>query len=69
MVHAICEMVEDRLMLCEDAGDELVRLLAAGATAGVPAGPADFQAPPLCNGTKHHHDHDDGHGHDHHHDD
>jgi len=62
VVHAIREMVEDRLMLCEDAGDELTRLLAAGAAAGVPAAPADFQAPPLCNGTrhhKHHHDRDD----------
>ena len=67
MVHAIREMVEDRLMLCEDARDELVRLLAAGATAGVPTAPADFQAPPLCNGTKHHHG--QGHGHDDDHDD
>jgi len=61
VVRAIREMVEDRLMLCEDTGSELTRLLAAGADAGVPAAPADYQAPPLCQADddKHHGHHED----------
>ncbi len=36
VVHAIDEMVEARLMLCEDAGDAQTRLITAGLAAGVP---------------------------------
>lgn len=54
VVKAIRDMVDDRLMLCEDTTDELGRLLAAGAAAGVPAAPAGYQAPPLCPTPGHH---------------
>ena len=65
-------MVEDRLLLCEDAGTEEARLMQAGITRGVPV-PPGFVLPavePLkqCSGKKHHHDkkghHDDKDHHD-----
>jgi len=34
--HAVDKMVKDRLLLCEDAGDQLARLFQAGLTRGVP---------------------------------
>jgi hypothetical protein len=37
VVHAIRKMLEDRLMLCEDAADEYERLVANGLARGVPA--------------------------------
>jgi alpha/beta hydrolase family protein len=37
VMRAIDDLVKDRLMLCEDADDALVRLLQAGLDAGVPA--------------------------------
>jgi hypothetical protein len=35
--RAVENMVRDRLLLCEDADDELERLVQAGLDAGVPA--------------------------------
>jgi hypothetical protein len=46
VAHAIDDMVEARLMLCEDAGNEQTRLIAAGLAAGVPQ-PADGIMPPV----------------------
>jgi alpha/beta hydrolase family protein len=37
VIRAIDGLVKDRLMLCEDAGDQQARLLQAGLSAGVPA--------------------------------
>jgi hypothetical protein len=37
VIRAIDGLVKDRLMLCEDAGDQQARLLQAGLNAGVPA--------------------------------
>jgi hypothetical protein len=48
VIHAIKDMVEDRLMLCEDADNEVARAIAAGVAAGVPPAPAGFAAPPIC---------------------
>ena len=36
MIRALDGLVKDRLLLCEDAGNEQARLLAAGLAAGVP---------------------------------
>jgi hypothetical protein len=51
-VHrAIDGLVKDRLLLCEDAGDQLSRLITAGLTAGVPAprGKGEIKSEtPLC---------------------
>jgi len=58
VAHAIREMVEDRLMLCEDTASEYARLIALGLTQGVPAppGPPPAVSPvPLCGDTKEHH--------------
>jgi len=58
VAHAIREMVEDRLMLCEDTASEYARLIALGLTQGVPAppGPPPAMSPvPLCGDTKEHH--------------
>lgn len=41
--HAVDDLVEDRLMLCEDAYDQIDRLVQAGLAAGVP--PPDGDAP------------------------
>jgi hypothetical protein len=42
-------MVEDRLLLCEDADDELERVIAAGLARGVPPPPAGQPPTPgLC---------------------
>jgi hypothetical protein len=72
---ALNDMVEDRLLLCEDAAFEENRLMQAGLTRGVPA-PAGGTLPavqtlPACEPKKHDRDDDDhGRGHDHHdHDD
>jgi hypothetical protein len=50
VVHAIREMLKDRLMLCEDAGDEYDRLVANGLARGVPAPTAGDRvaAPTFC---------------------
>jgi hypothetical protein len=73
---ALNDMVEDRLLLCEDAAFEETRLMQAGVTRGVPNAPAVLPTPqtlPACEPRKPHgkHDHDDdhGHGHGHGHDD
>ena len=61
VAHAITEMVEDRLMLCEDAAGEYARLIALGLAQGVPApsGPLPAESPvPLCDAGKEHHGHD-----------
>jgi len=65
---ALNDMVEDRLLLCEDAAFEENRLMQAGLTRGVPA-PAGGVLPavqtlPACEPKPHHH-----HDHDHDHDD
>jgi alpha/beta hydrolase family protein len=55
-VHrAIDGLVKDRLMLCEDAGDQLARLIQAGLDAGVPGphGNGEVKSTtPLCNNDK-----------------
>jgi hypothetical protein len=51
VIRALDGMVKDRLMLCEDAGDQQERLLAAGLANGVPPPPDRRPAqstPPLC---------------------
>jgi hypothetical protein len=51
VAHAIREMVEDRLMLCEDTSSEYARLIALGLAQGVPApsGSLSVKSPlPLC---------------------
>jgi Alpha/beta hydrolase domain len=49
VVQAIRTMVEDRLLLCEDADDELERVIAAGLARGVPPPPAEQPPTPgLC---------------------
>jgi len=56
--HAIREMVEDRLMLCEDTASEYARLIALGLAQGVPAppGPPPAVSPvPLCGDKNEHH--------------
>jgi len=76
---ALNDMVEDRLLLCEDTAFEENRLMQAGLTRGVPQ-PEGGVLPavttlPACEPGKPHgkHDHDDhhghGHGHGHDHDD
>jgi hypothetical protein len=53
VARAIREMVEDRLMLCEDTASEYARLIALGLAQGVPApsGPLPPESPvPLCLG-------------------
>jgi hypothetical protein len=63
VVGAINGLLNDRLMLCEDAAPELDRLVAAGLNAGVPAlvGAAPVARFPACE--KHaRDDHGDGHG-------
>jgi len=54
-------MVQDRLMLCEDADKEVARVLAAGVAAGVPAAPAGYQPPPICPLRSKHDQDDQGH--------
>jgi len=60
---ALNDMVEDRLLLCEDAGFEETRLMQAGLTRGVPP-PAGGVLPAVtllraCEPKKHHGHHDD----------
>jgi len=58
VAHAIREMVEDRLMLCEDTASEYARLIALGLAQGVPAppGPPPAVSPvPLCGDKNEHH--------------
>jgi len=63
--RALNDMVEDRLLLCEDAGTEEARLMQAGLTRGVPAPAGGLPAVTLlraCEPKKHHgkhHDDDD----------
>ena len=71
---ALNDMVEDRLLLCEDTAFEENRLMQAGLTRGVPQ-PEGGVLPavttlPACEPGKPHgrHDHDDHHGHGHGHD-
>jgi len=74
--HALNDMVEDRLLLCEDAGSEEARLMQAGLDRGVPA-PEGGALPAVqelkaCLPHHHHHEHndrdrdDDNDHHDHH---
>jgi hypothetical protein len=61
---ALNDLVEERLLLCEDAGTEEARLMQAGLTRGVPppeggALPA-VEILPACEPKKHHGKHDDG---------
>ena len=59
VVHAIREMVEDRLMLCEDTTSELARLVQAGLNNGI-AAPVNGipPAPQLCRPQRHSGGHD-----------
>jgi hypothetical protein len=70
---AIDDMVKDRLLLCEDAGVQEERLIAAGLAAGVPPPPGPIPAAsPVrhCREKRdsddHHHDHGDDNDHDEH---
>ncbi len=60
---ALNDLVEERLLLCEDAASEETRLLQAGVTRGVPGAPAALPAAeilPACEPQKHgKHHHDD----------
>jgi hypothetical protein len=66
---ALNDMVEDRLLLCEDTASEEARLMTAGINRGVP-GPAGGVLPAVetLKACKPKHDHGHGHGHSHHHD-
>src|SRR2546425_505078 len=58
VAHAIGELIEDRLMLCEDTAGEYARLIALGAAQGVPAPPNPLPTVspvPLCRDKKEHH--------------
>ena len=63
MRNALNDMVEDRLLLCEDAAAEETRLLQAGVTRGVPLQPGAVVPTasllPACEPKKHHGKHDD----------
>jgi hypothetical protein len=65
--NALNDMVEDRLLLCEDTAFEELRLMQAGVTRGVPAPAGGLPATALldaCQPKKHHgkgHDDDDDH--------
>jgi hypothetical protein len=50
VVYAIKDMVRQRLLLCEDAENEVVRALAAGLAAGVPADTTGYRPPRICPG-------------------
>jgi len=55
VVRAINDLVRNRFMLCEDAGDVYARLLQAGLAAGVPApqgNPSPQDQVPACHGNK-----------------
>jgi len=59
---ALNDLVEERLLLCEDAGTEETRLLQAGVARGVPGAPAVLPAVevlPACQPKKPHGHHDD----------
>jgi hypothetical protein len=60
VVAAIRDMVEDRLMLCEDASSELTRLVNLGLSMGVPQ-PSNGvpPTPHLCDADRDRHDRDD----------
>src|SRR6185295_6856413 len=65
---ALNDMLEDRLLLCEDAAFEENRLLQAGKARGVPDAPAVLPAAqtlPACEPKKHHGRDDDDRRHDH----
>ncbi|HUL94021.1 MAG TPA: alpha/beta hydrolase domain-containing protein [Burkholderiales bacterium] len=71
---ALNDMVEDRLLLCEDAASEETRLMQAGLDRGVPAPsggalPAAQQLEACIPHPHHHHGHSDHDHDDHHHDD
>jgi len=61
VVDAIRDMVRGRLMLCEDAGTELARLVTAGLDHGVPppANGLPQSTPPLCRTPRHEHGDED----------
>jgi hypothetical protein len=62
VVAAIRDMVEDRLMLCEDASSELSRLVSLGLAMGVPPPRHGLlPTPHLCRGDKDRNDRDDDH--------
>ena len=66
VVHATSEMVEDRLMLCEDSQSEFNRMITLGLARGVPASTnASQPTPQLCGERRH--DDDDDDDDDHHH--
>jgi hypothetical protein len=61
VASAIKDLVEDRLMLCEDASSELTRLVNLGLAMGVPAPKNGVmpRTPNLCRGDRGGNDHDD----------
>jgi len=63
IVRAVEDMVEDRLLLCEDAEAQLTRLMQAGLVRGVPPPVGDVlpavQLPRQCSAGKHKDRHDD----------
>src|SRR5215813_8329781 len=61
VAHAIRDMVEDRLMLCEDAQSEFDRMIALGLARGVPASTNAAQPTPQLCGERRHDDGDDDH--------
>jgi hypothetical protein len=67
--RALNEMVEDRLLLCEDAGFEEARLIQAGLTRGVPPPEGVLPAVAPLNACSVHEHHDGHHDGDHHHGD
>ena len=48
VVYAIKQMVQQRLMLCEDADHEVERAIAAGLAAGVPESAGYYTPPRIC---------------------
>jgi hypothetical protein len=45
--RAVDNMVRDRLLLCEDADDQIERLVGIGLAAGIPAPDGDLSEPEL----------------------
>ena len=48
VVNAVKQMVHERLMLCEDADNEVARAIAAGLAAGVPENTTGYTPPRIC---------------------
>jgi len=59
VAHAIRDLVEDRLMLCEDAQTEFDRMIALGLARGVPASTNAAQPTPQLCGERRHNDGDE----------